>query len=152
MYTLVVVDMQYEFFAARNEKTQKACKDAIKKAIKNKSPIVFLEYVDYGPTLPSLTKLTRNYSKVFHVSKSEWDGSSESLKVLTDNKITSSKFRVCGVYTDCCVAATAIGLAEKSPSSKIEVLEKACWASSDIYHENGLKKMSSHKNRIRVIK
>lgn len=151
MYTLIVVDMQYEFFAARNEKTQAACKKAIAKAIKSKSPIVFLEYEDHGPTLPSLTKLTRNYSKAFHVSKSEWDGSSESLSTLVDNKITSSKFRICGVYTDCCVAATAIGLADKSPS-KIEVLQKACWATDEYFHSEGLHKMSGYKNRIRIIK
>lgn len=152
MYTLVVVDMQEKFVAARNEKTQKACKTAIRKAIKHKSPIVFLEFVNYGPTLPSLTKLTRNYPKVFHVSKSEWDGSRESLKILTDNKITSSKFKVCGVYTDCCVAATAMGLVDKSSSAKIEVIGNACWASNDEYHSDGLKKMSGYKNRIRVYK
>jgi nicotinamidase-related amidase len=152
MYTLVVVDMQYEFFAARNEKTQAACKKAIAKAIKSKYPIVFLEYVDRGPTLPSLTKLTRNYSKAFHVSKSEWDGSSETLRVLTNNKISSSKFKICGVYTECCVSATAIGLADRLSSSKIEVLEKACWATNEYLHSEGLHKMSSYKNRIRVVK
>jgi len=152
MYTLVVVDMQHKFFAARNLNTQKACKKAITKAIKNKSPIVFLEFVNYGPTLPSLTKLTRDYPKAFHVSKNEWDGSSESLKALTDNKIESSKFKVCGIYTDCCVAATARGLVDKRPTSKVEVLASACWAIDDSFHKCGLDQMSGYKKRIRLVK
>ena len=113
---------------------------------------MFLEYVDHGPTLPGLTKLTRNYSKAFHVSKTEWDGSSESLTALTNNKIESSRFRVCGVYTDCCVAATAQGLVDKHSTSKVEVLTSACWATNDSYHKNGLKQMSGYKNRIRLVK
>jgi len=152
MYTLIVVDMQHEFFAARNPKTQEACKKAIKNAIKSKAPIVFLEYVDHGPTLPNLSKLTRNYSKAFHVSKTEWDGSAESLQVLTANKIERSKFKVCGVYTDCCVAATARGLVDRRPGSKVEVLSPACWAVDQSFHYEGLSLMAGYKNRIRIIK
>jgi nicotinamidase-related amidase len=151
MYTLVVVDMQDEFVASRNKRVQEACKKAIKRAIRNKSPIVFLEYVGYGPTLPSLTKLTRNYPKVFHASKNDWDGSRESLKALTRNKIEHSKFKICGVYTDCCVAATANGLIDKCPAFKVEVLSKACWATDSKYHKNGLAKMSGYNKRIRII-
>jgi nicotinamidase-related amidase len=152
MYTLIVVDMQYKFVAARNKNAQKACKKAIKEAIKNKSPIVFLEFVDYGETLPALTKLTKNYQKAFHVSKKDWDGSKESLTVLTDNKINHTNFKVCGVYTDCCVAATAKGLVDRHPTSKVEVLSSACWATDEHLHSDGLNSMNDYKKRIRLVK
>jgi nicotinamidase-related amidase len=151
MYTLVVVDMQPEFIAARDKKVQLHCKRAIAKAIKQRASIVFVEFVDHGDTLPCLTKLTRGYDKVYHVSKDEWDGSQQSLAVIRQNKLSGKRFVVCGVYTDCCVNATVGGLVRSVPDSRIKVLRNACGATDERMHADGLRTMNRHRN-VRLVK
>src|SRR5574338_26661 len=131
MYTLVVVDMQAKFPRSLEGDTLLHCKRAVRKAIKNRAAIVFLEFSNYGPTLPALTKLTENYDRVYHATKGEWDGSMQTLHLAQVHRLNTSKFRICGVYTECCVDATIQGLRSKKPNAKMEMIHKACGASHD---------------------
>jgi nicotinamidase-related amidase len=149
MYTLVVVDMQDKFVASRAPKVQEACKRAVAKAIQQRATIVFVEFDNYGPTIPKLTKLTKGYPNVMHVSKGDWDGSSQALKALKDRGVEYRKFKVCGVYTECCVAATAKGIADRVANSRVEVIRSACWSSNMDDHQYGLKQMNGYKQKVR---
>lgn len=130
MYTLVVVDMQAKFPRSLQGDTLLHCKRAVRKAIKNRAAIVFLEFSGHGPTLPALTKLTKGYDRVYHATKSDWDGSMQTLYLAKTHRLNTSKFRVCGVYTECCVDATLQGLRAKKPKAKMEMLHKACGATA----------------------
>ena len=149
MYTLVVVDMQDKFVASRASLVQESCKKAVAKAIKQKAHIVFVEFENYGPTLPKLTKLTRNYKNVSYVSKRDWDGSSQTIEALTKLGIEHRTFKVCGVYTECCVSATARGLADRIADAKVEVIRSACWSTNMEDHKYGLQQMNGYKKKVR---
>jgi nicotinamidase-related amidase len=146
MYTLVVVDMQAMFPDSLGKRVQDNCKRAIRKAVKNKAAIIFVEYKNYGPTLPCLTKLAKNYKKVYHTTKSQWDGSANAIRLVTKHNLVGSKFKVCGVYTECCVQATVEGLSKLRPTSKINLLSKACSSSSARFHNSGINAMRKLSN------
>jgi len=145
-YTLVVVDMQAQFPDSMDKRVQENCKRAIRKAVKDKAAIIFLEYDDYGPTLPCLTSLAKKYKKAYHAVKCEWDGSPQSLNLIKKYKLADSHFKVCGVYTECCVQATVYGLSNKFPKSKINLLGGACNSWSETSHKNGLDMMKKIPN------
>ena len=146
MYTLVVVDMQAKFPDSLGKRVQDNCKRAIRKAVKNKAAIIFVEYSNYGPTLPSLTKLAKDYKKVYHTTKSAWDGSAHAIKLVTKHNLVGTRFKVCGVYTDCCVQARVEGLSKLRPTSKINLLSKACASSNLRSHNNGVTAMRKLPN------
>jgi nicotinamidase-related amidase len=146
MYTLVVVDMQAKFPDSLGRRVQENCKRAIRKAVKSKAAIIFVEYSNYGPTLPCLTKLVKKYKRVFHTIKNQWDGSTNVSDLLRTNNLVASKIKVCGVYTDCCVKATVEGLSNKHSQSRIELLSKACASTNDYNHDSGVKRMQALPN------
>jgi nicotinamidase-related amidase len=150
MYTLVVVDMQAKFPKSLDKTVQLNCRRAVAKAIKNRASIVFLEFSNYGPTLPQLTKLTKDYDKVYHATKSGWDGSAEALKLVKEHGLAGKRFRVCGVYTDCCVQATLEGLHGAIKDAKIELIHKACGATSD-HTQAGTIQTARKMPRVRVV-
>lgn len=150
MYTLVVVDMQAKFPRSLEGTTLLHCKRAVQKAIKNRADIVFLEFNNYGPTLPALTKLTQGYDRVFHASKGDWDGSPQTLLLAKQHNLRTNKFRVCGVYTECCVDATLEGLRKKKPLAKIELIHKACGATHNDEQKRIVEKNRKLKN-VRVV-
>lgn len=131
MYTLVVVDMQYDFKAALHDNVQNHCIAAIKKAKQDRAPIVFLEYFDQGKTIEALATHTRAYSRAYHISK---------------YKLASKRFKVCGVYTEHCVHDTVRGLTQLAPTAKIELISNACWSTDQKDHDRGINKMSKLKN------
>src|SRR5271167_52729 len=99
--TLVVIDMQEVFAAARKNSVQKSCIREIKKAIRDRAPIVFVEYDGYDPTLPALTSVVKqaNYTKAYHVRKRHNDGGKEIAQFLTKKHLPKLNMRVCGVNT-----------------------------------------------------
>lgn len=110
-YTLAVVDMQYHFDTATEELTIQGCAEQIKIAIKNKNPIVFVEYEGLGETLEELTNLTKKYNNTFFVEKSRDDGSRELRQVIREENLPE-KIRICGVNFECCVFDTARSLTQ----------------------------------------
>jgi len=125
-HTLVIVDMQPTVFvAAQKEDVIDGCRRAIKKAIENKNPIIFLEfYGGRGPTATELTSLTDGYDRAFFLSKSEQDGSPQVTKLMRQKKLPKKKIKVCGVNTSACVLSTVKGLRAKLDSD-LFVLEDA---------------------------
>lgn len=146
MFTLIVVDMQARFPESLGNGVQENCKRAIRRAVKSGAAIIFVEYQNHGPTLPSLTKLVRGYDKVYHVVKDQWDGSLHSYRIIKDAALRTSKIKVCGVYTDCCVQATVEGLSQILSKSRIEVLSKACASINKKNHVSGLRVMKRLPN------
>jgi nicotinamidase-related amidase len=119
IYTLLVVDMQDCFNAANSPRLIKKVSESIKKAIKDRAHIIFLEYLDSGTTHTVLKSLVKNYQKAHFVIKRGDDGSEEVRHTLRSNRIRTKNFKVTGVNTDCCVQRTVAGLVTLIPDSKI---------------------------------
>jgi nicotinamidase-related amidase len=125
-HTLVVVDMQPSWFTdAGKDKVIAGCKRAIKKAMRNKNPIIFVEWDgDRHPTTPKLTDLTDGYKRAFTVAKACQDGSPQVVGLIEKKRLPKRVVRVCGVNTTACVLSTVGGLREKL-NSTLHVLEDA---------------------------
>jgi len=142
MYTLVVVDMQPAFDAANGKRVVDNCFREILLAIKNDFPILFLEFDGYEDTHPKLMDAVKNsgYANYYLRSKREDDGSDQIQKSVYDHGLPRS-FRVCGINTDCCVAATVRGLRARFANAPIDVVADAC--DSNWYHLRGLEDIKS---------
>ena len=142
MYTLIILDMQGYFSAAKKDNVKRNCRHEIIKAMAQNAPILFVEYKSCGRTISSLTKLTREvkYGKVYRVIKSADDGSSEIDSFIKKNRLPRKHIRFTGINTDCCVQDTVTGLDSMCKSDHvIEVVADAC-ASEDIdSHKQGIK-------------
>jgi len=135
-YTLIVIDVQPHFSAAK--KVKRACIKELNKAIDNKAHIVFLEFETYGNTYQELMDVIKEkkYKKIGVGLKWEDDGSDQVEEIINKKRMIKTKFKVVGVNTGYCVLATVEGLAKKYPKAYIEVLSKAC--NSSYYHKTEL--------------
>lgn len=131
---LVVVDMQKQFAAASNPRTIAACQKLIANASQNINPILFVEYMGNGETLPQLTRLVESYEPKFRIHKHGDNGAHVVQECLARCKVKPEKFIVCGVNTGFCVLSTVRGL-HRSPSKfSIDVVAEACndqWGDSE---------------------
>jgi hypothetical protein len=147
-YSLVVIDMQKAFTAARRKRVLLNCEKEINKAIKNNCSIIFVEYFNCGKTIKKLTDLTKNYKKTYTVTKNNDDGSPEISCLFKSNRLPAKNIKVCGVNTDACVLDTVCGLSHSNRFSKsiIDVIANACDTSYN--HEQGLQQISrfAYKN------
>ena len=126
--TLVVVDMQTEFDAANWPEVVVGVTREILEAKRKNWPILILEYrpvENIGYTHFALTKLLKGYSLKARIGKDDDDGSLEVIRAVRRRGFYNKKFRVCGVNTDCCVAATVMGLINRT-ESVVEVVKDAC--------------------------
>jgi nicotinamidase-related amidase len=110
-YTLVVVDMQAAFPAAKDDIVIEEVIGQIEFTIANNLPIMFLEYIDLGSTIACVRRAAVHYKHKRYVQKLFDDGSREVMWVVA-SKNWPLRFRVCGVNTNACVRATALGLAD----------------------------------------
>lgn len=145
MYTLVVVDMQPGFNSAHGKRVRQNCLREIRKAVEDDAYIIFLEFSGYESTHPEL--MENLHKRVAVLEKSDDDGSKEVEKEIRRNKLPTH-FKVCGINTDCCVAATVRGLTARFPMSRIEVVADAC--DSDWYHLKGLEEMKRLQGNVNV--
>lgn len=145
-YTLVVIDMQRHFDASNKLSVQKDIAKQIKKAIKERAGIIFVEYAGCGLTHSVLTDLAENYERGYTIKKYNDDGSAEVLDCLTDNKLPKSRIKICGVNTPYCVKSTAIGLSEELPKSKLQIISKSCNSDSSSGHRYGLSLLRKIQN------
>lgn len=125
-YTLVIVDMQPDFEAARCEETIEAVIELIAQAYVDGMPIVVLEYDDYCRTDDRVMEALEGTD--YHVvGKDNDDGSDEIFQVVAAY-LVPTRFKVCGVNYSACVAATVDGLIRGHgiDPQNIEVIEKAC--------------------------
>ena len=123
-YTLVIIDMQWEFRGTAERALGGVIK-AIRNAKKNCSSIMVVEYANSGHTLGEVAQVLKNYPKVYTVRKSSDDGSAEVKHALLKHKL-SKNLRVCGVNLNCCVAETVDGLLN---FCRVTVLKNAVCAS-----------------------
>lgn len=146
-YSIAIIDMQKKFFASSNKDTLKACRAAIRQAIKDNAHIIFVEYEGYGRTLYTLTSIAKNYANKSVVIKSQDDGSEDIKKTIDHLKLPHRLIKVVGVNTDCCVYHTIAGLFDayreydQHSKIKIQVIEKAC--NSTWYHEKGINNLKA---------
>ena len=120
---LVIIDMQETFYeTARSKRTIAECQRLIKKFKHRNEPIVVLEYLTWGETIPEITSLLKD-SKHLVLKKNLDDGS-----VALDRKFHKQKknirFVVAGVNIGACVMDTVCGLIKKG--YHVKVIRKAC--------------------------
>lgn len=131
---LVVIDMQGQFASANNPRTIAGCQKLIVNASLNTHPIMFVEYMGYGETLPQLTQLVGAFEPKFRIHKTKDDGSEAVQETIKRCKVKPKKFIVCGVNTGFCVLSTVIGLHAASSQYHIDVVAEACndqWGDSE---------------------
>lgn len=138
---LIVIDMQTGFATANDENTIDKCKDLILAFKQKNLPIVCLLYgkerlapksfYSYGPLLPPLSKLIKNYPLAKTITKHCDSGATQVNKHLKDKSL---HLFLCGVNTSSCVSATAEGLVSYG-FSEVHVVVKAC---NDEYDERGV--------------
>ncbi len=142
-YTLIVVDMQAKFSSSLKRSTMRECKTLVSRAIFDDQPIILLEYVGFGTTLPSIYNMIDGYDQVFIGRKND-DGSHEVSGIINGFSLPKNNFKVCGVNTDACVLRTVRGLRKRFKTADIEVYEKAC--NTNYSHEHGMKLIKDIKN------
>lgn len=135
-YTLLVIDMQQWFDPKIN--TIVACKRTIKKAVKDKAFILFVEYYECGRTMKELLSLVENYNNIFYVIKKEDNGSKYVQLAMNHLNLPIGHIKVCGVNTDECVQQTILGLQKLYADSNIEVIANACNADEVFFHETAI--------------
>lgn len=122
---LIVVDVQQGFLHTKNDIDAKDYSaKLVEGAVKDKVPIIFVEFRGFGRTHKDLVKFTKNYTKKLHVKKPGNDGSDQVLQACKKLGIRPSHFVVCGIYFRFCVRATVDGLSKKS-KAEITVVEEA---------------------------
>lgn len=143
-YTLVVIDMQSYFTSAHNRKTLKSVKSLISQAMKDRQPIILVEYSDCGSSMPSLYRLTEHYSYLYVIRKQQDDGSAEISRLIRGMKLPATNIKVCGVNTDCCVYESVMGLKRRMRNTNFEIVENACWSTYD--HNGAINEFKNTKN------
>jgi len=118
--------MQPSFYHANSSILLKNISWEIKRAIQDKSAIVFVEYKSAGSTLYDLKKLVNNYPMWDLAIKNTDCGAIEVLDTIEKAGYNKRRLRICGVNIECCVKDTIIKLAKLLPETKIEVIREAC--------------------------
>jgi nicotinamidase-related amidase len=143
-YTLVIIDMQPYFRAARNNrKLINKIKQEIERAKKLNNSIMLVYMPCCSKRITSaLVAAIRGYDKGSIVAKAWTDGHGEILKALP----AKTHLRFCGVNTDACVRDTVLSMAANYPKQfKIEVVANGC-ASEYFGHDNALQEMNKRSN------
>lgn len=121
-YTLVVVDMQPQFPAARIKQCVDNVLAEIEVAKAAGAGVVVLELNGYGRTNSRIARAVRRYERGYFKTKYWNDGHKEVLNVC-DQLDLPKVFRVVGINWSFCVAETAISLRYYGP---VTVVKRAC--------------------------
>ena len=142
---LVIVDVQTGYKAAHSKRIKKPILNEIDIAKNRKENIIVLEFYQCGPTLKFIKKALEGYEKTTYLTKAGISGADEIV-----SKFKDRKYKIVGVYTSCCVAATAVGLAKKGLN--VTVVENACWDVTINEHKRGLSCMYKMRDNFKPIK
>jgi nicotinamidase-related amidase len=138
MAILAVVDMQPGFHAAQHCLPNVI--DLVKKAVVRKIPIVIIELSPSfnKPTYPEIIELVKDYPLLVQTNKNGDDGSKEIKSALESSLVDAKldKIRVCGVNSNACVRATALGLADIYKRSQVILHYEACCGTSGTMHND----------------
>lgn len=122
--TLVLIDMQPRFDAARSRRTIKACQREIRKAMQECNGIVYVQYNKWV-IHKELRDLTLLYSHKAVTSKKQNDGSQQILRTLKRRGFSQTQLRICGVNAGFCVYSTVAGLRKLLPEARIVAVADA---------------------------
>lgn len=122
---LVIVDCQIRYLPFGP--VLEAIEREIEAAKANGHPIVLLEYHTGGPTYDHILDQLVGYDKFARATKSTFGGAKEVLQLCAKHGWDTSKFRITGAETYCCVAETSEGLLAACPNSEQEVVAAACF-------------------------
>lgn len=134
---LVIVDMQSQGFPLARS-AMRGVKQEVLRAIARGWYIVVVEYdlECAGETDSDLLALLAGYARWQPVKKAKEDGSQEVVAHCLLAGIKPQLFRVVGVMTDVCVAATASGLVEHLSDCSVDVVKSACACAFSRYDWN----------------
>jgi hypothetical protein len=125
---LIIMHMQEEYPAVRFEPLVAAVEWELVRAIARGDEIVIAECSGWGATLPRLMRHLKGitpyqrFEKAIHLGM---DASAAVIEVCGNKGFDQSRFRVCGILTFHCVAATVQGLARMVRGCAIEVVDEA---------------------------
>ncbi len=123
---LVVVDCQPRYVPPGGELNRMAWE--VLEARRKGWRIIFLEYYTAEPTHELLTSMVRGYEwRCETKRKLTYGGGTVVVDVCRELGWDSSKFRLIGALTYCCVALTAAEINDELPESEIEVVAGACY-------------------------
>ena len=129
---LIIIDVQ-EYYSPYSTQPEliKAIVKHVKLAKKANAPIVCVEYYGEGKTVSNILK---EFPDAHRVVKHQCDGSNEIWRCLKrDYEIyPPATLKLCGIFTQDCVAKTADGLTKIG--FKIKIIEEAC-SSSKVGHQ-----------------
>jgi nicotinamidase-related amidase len=136
--TLIIIDMQPYFAAARDKECQRGVIREIQTAKQNGDGIILVAYrrpqdiadLTYG-YVDEITDAIGDYPRCIGVPKKDDDGSNEVQGALTASAFGTEVLLCCGVNTGACVRVTAKGLACKYPNSAVVVIADACQDGND---------------------
>lgn len=127
-YTLVVIDCQPGFAAAREDWLQKAVADRVREAA-NVGAVVVLVEMSPGMNQPTYGCILDQYLRAntrTRFSKYQADASTAIQELCLAGGFPVERFEVCGVNTELCVYSTVSGLLKKFPAATVEVTTAAC--------------------------
>ncbi len=150
--TLLIIDMQAEFFSPPcTDKITPVC-SLIKMAKKNNWDIVNVLFdieelhwkVEASATraYPQIEKLLHGYDKSETIIKSDCDGGREVVSHLQARKIASQELIVCGCYADQCVFETLSTIRRRLPKISITIVRRAVKA-CEYFPHSGYKKINA---------
>ena len=136
-WVLLVIDMQFKFWASFEPKTLNAIQVMIRWAKANYMPIIVVEFnpanaFDAGSaTQTVLTKEIGYYARSYTVSKTKNNGAGEIRQVCIDNNLPVNRFVLTGINADFCVLDTAKGLLSLDPLTDCAVIQDCCDSDTD---------------------
>jgi nicotinamidase-related amidase len=133
--TRVIIDMQAAFAASSNPNCVIAVAREMIQAMREKAPILIVEYKGSGPTHQGFLDLVKDYPYAARIRKESDGGAREVIRAMKRRGFNTKYLRICGVNTDCCVEETVRGLAQNPllEKSKIELVKSACNTTSNKY-------------------
>lgn len=123
--TLVIVDTQTGFPGAYE--VEETVIQLVCHAMKNRWPVILVEYDTCGFTIESITDKLEGYSCCSTVVKNGGDGGPYVIDCLSQHTSWPTNLVVCGVYGDCCVSDTVSGLFENSSLVEVDVVIDAIY-------------------------
>ncbi len=126
-FTLVVIDLQPGMIEHAWLSMSENVLKEIRSAREKQAAIIFLELIDYPPTVSWLcTKpQTRTHQEV-QVMREYADGSDQVVAACKRLSFATHHFRICGMFAHACVFETTIGLSRRLPQTTITVIKSAC--------------------------
>jgi len=116
-------------------------------AKENQQHIVVLELAGDGETEQKIKEVLDNYDKKHYIIKHNNSGCGNLMNYLDGKNLDFNNFKICGVNSCSCVAATAQGLVDKHDKNIIMIDDACnCRLEDDEHEHTGLRKTSIEDN------